>query len=180
MHCCTALHGSDEVAQAGSEMRELGAVHVVRVEEGSCQVFVVVYDAQRIESIAKRIDLSMSGVFANVTARLYDHVSPSSEKRSGQMPFGDGTGSRRKGRGLGRGRGLGMGRGRALGLSTRGNSEQTAVITIDSKKCTGCGTCISVCPTGALSIVNEKAKLDQLRCRNCRACVAACPTGAIT
>jgi len=96
------------------------------------------------------------------------------------MPFGDGTGSRGKGRGLGRGRGLVIGRGRALGLSTRGNSEQTAVITIDSKKCIGCGNCISVCPTGALSIVHEKAKLDQLRCRNCRACVAACPTGAIT
>jgi len=39
------LHGSDDFAQTGSKMRVFYTVHVARVEESSCQVFVVVYDA---------------------------------------------------------------------------------------------------------------------------------------
>lgn len=92
------------------------------------------------------------------------------------MPFGDGTGPR----GRGRGRGLGMGRGRRNGLSTQGRSAQAAVIAIDAEKCVGCGKCVSVCPTDALSLADGRAKLTQARCKGCRICVSSCPTGAIS
>jgi NAD-dependent dihydropyrimidine dehydrogenase PreA subunit len=54
------------------------------------------------------------------------------------------------------------------------------VITIDVERCTGCGACLEVCPTGALYLVDGKATVDEARCRVCDACLAACPTVAIT
>ncbi len=54
------------------------------------------------------------------------------------------------------------------------------MITIDTERCTGCGACVEVCPTGALYLVDGKAMVDETRCRECEACLAACPTGAIT
>ena len=30
---------------------------------------------------------------------------------------------------------------------------------IDEEACTGCGTCVDVCPEGALELVGDKAKL---------------------
>jgi NAD-dependent dihydropyrimidine dehydrogenase PreA subunit len=53
------------------------------------------------------------------------------------------------------------------------------VIDIDPERCTGCGACMEVCPTGALYLVEGKATVDQALCRACEACVPACPTGAI-
>ena len=103
---------------------------------------------------------------------------PVARMGSGYMPFRDGTGPKGKGRGHGRGRGLGMVQGRRL--SSQKQLAQTAAITINSEKCIGCGKCVSVCPTGALSLADGKVKLDQVRCKGCRACVDACPTGAIT
>jgi len=53
------------------------------------------------------------------------------------------------------------------------------MITIDAERCTGCGACLEVCPTGALYLVDGKASVDQALCRECEACLNACPTGAI-
>jgi len=53
------------------------------------------------------------------------------------------------------------------------------VITIDSARCTGCGACVEVCPTGALYLVDGKATMDRALCRECEACLAACPNDAI-
>jgi Fe-S-cluster-containing hydrogenase component 2 len=53
------------------------------------------------------------------------------------------------------------------------------VITIDIERCTGCGACLEVCPTGALYLVDGKATLDRALCRECEACLAACPSEAI-
>lgn len=51
---------------------------------------------------------------------------------------------------------------------------------IDRKKCTGCGECVSRCPTGALALVEGKAELVRPDlCTYCTACEDACPTGAI-
>jgi NAD-dependent dihydropyrimidine dehydrogenase PreA subunit len=53
------------------------------------------------------------------------------------------------------------------------------VITIDVARCTGCGTCIDICPTGALYLVEGKAVLDAVLCHECEACIDICATGAI-
>jgi len=50
---------------------------------------------------------------------------------------------------------------------------------LDETYCTGCGTCVEVCPTGALILVEGKAHLDDALCRGCEACIQACPVGAL-
>lgn len=50
---------------------------------------------------------------------------------------------------------------------------------VDGNKCTGCATCVKVCPTGAIAIVEEIAVINQERCNACQACVDFCPNGAI-
>jgi len=52
---------------------------------------------------------------------------------------------------------------------------------VDENKCTGCGTCIQVCPYGAIR-KNEKgfAEVIVAACKGCGCCGATCPEGAIT
>jgi heterodisulfide reductase subunit A len=52
---------------------------------------------------------------------------------------------------------------------------------VDENKCTGCGTCIAVCPYGALR-KGEKgfAEVIVAACKGCGCCGATCPEGAIT
>lgn len=45
--------------------------------------------------------------------------------------------------------------------------------------CTGCGSCVLVCPNGALSLVVDRVSLDRSRCDECGACVDVCPSGAL-
>jgi electron transfer flavoprotein alpha subunit len=51
-------------------------------------------------------------------------------------------------------------------------------IKIDLLKCTGCGTCISLCPVGVLSIEDTKCRVQE-GCTSCGACVDACSFEAI-
>ncbi len=53
--------------------------------------------------------------------------------------------------------------------------------TVDETKCSGCGTCIQVCPYGALR-KNDKglAEVIVAACKGCGCCGATCPEGAIT
>jgi Fe-S-cluster-containing hydrogenase component 2 len=51
---------------------------------------------------------------------------------------------------------------------------------VDAEKCTGCGACVDVCSTGAITLSAGLAILDQATCTECQACVDACPVGAIT
>ncbi|MBQ9792006.1 MAG: 4Fe-4S binding protein [Clostridia bacterium] len=51
---------------------------------------------------------------------------------------------------------------------------------VDSKVCVGCGTCVGVCPVGAISMEDGVAKIDNEVCIKCGACAASCPVGAIT
>lgn len=52
---------------------------------------------------------------------------------------------------------------------------------IDTEKCTGCGTCADVCPSGVFEIQEGKAVAVRPEdCIGCRACEASCPQGAIT
>jgi len=47
--------------------------------------------------------------------------------------------------------------------------------------CSGCRTCIPVCPFQAISFVHEKnkAEVNEVLCKGCGTCVAACPSGSM-
>ena len=51
----------------------------------------------------------------------------------------------------------------------------------DDKRCTHCGACIAVCPTGALYVNRETMEVifDIDKCIACELCVPACPTRAM-
>ena len=49
------------------------------------------------------------------------------------------------------------------------------------RRCTHCGACTAVCPTGALAVERHsmKVKFEQKKCSVCELCVPACPTRAM-
>ena len=51
---------------------------------------------------------------------------------------------------------------------------------IDNDACTGCGSCLEVCPPLAIVLQNEKAVIEAEFCEECGFCAAECPVGAIT
>ncbi len=50
---------------------------------------------------------------------------------------------------------------------------------VDKEKCTGCETCVSECPSEAISMAADKAKVDSDTCIDCGVCVDTCPEEAI-
>ncbi|WP_353849889.1 4Fe-4S dicluster domain-containing protein [Accumulibacter sp.] len=56
------------------------------------------------------------------------------------------------------------------------------VAVVDAMRCSGCGTCLQVCPYKAISwnALVRIADVADILCRGCGTCVAACPSGAIT
>jgi heterodisulfide reductase subunit A len=52
---------------------------------------------------------------------------------------------------------------------------------IDEAVCSGCKTCIPLCPYLAIEILehDRKARINQAICKGCGVCVAACPSGSI-
>jgi heterodisulfide reductase subunit A2 len=59
---------------------------------------------------------------------------------------------------------------------------ETLISIIDEDKCSGCKTCISICPYKAIGYDSEKgiSVINEILCRGCGSCVAACPSNAIT
>ena len=51
---------------------------------------------------------------------------------------------------------------------------------INVELCTGCGTCVDVCPVEAITIEKEKAVVDADSCVDCGTCVDECPVEAIS
>ena len=51
----------------------------------------------------------------------------------------------------------------------------------NENKCTHCGSCTAVCPTGALSVKRPEmaVEFDQQKCSVCELCVSACPPRAM-
>jgi len=52
-------------------------------------------------------------------------------------------------------------------------------VQIGGEKCTGCGLCVDACPVEAISLENDKAKVDAEKCVDCGQCVEECPNEAI-
>jgi Fe-S-cluster-containing hydrogenase component 2 len=50
---------------------------------------------------------------------------------------------------------------------------------VDETRCSGCGACVEVCTTGAISLGDGKAVINQEQCSQCEACFDACPERAI-
>lgn len=51
---------------------------------------------------------------------------------------------------------------------------------VDKSKCISCGTCVAICPVGAISFgADGKAEIDKAKCIHCGACQASCPVEAI-
>ncbi len=50
---------------------------------------------------------------------------------------------------------------------------------VDKAKCTGCKSCIDICPVEAIFINNEKAEISN-DCVECGSCVDECPNQAIS
>jgi len=50
---------------------------------------------------------------------------------------------------------------------------------VDQDKCTGCETCVSECPSEAISMADEVASVDTEACVDCGVCVDVCPAEAI-
>jgi NAD-dependent dihydropyrimidine dehydrogenase PreA subunit len=53
-------------------------------------------------------------------------------------------------------------------------------IELDHDSCFDCGTCLSLCPTGALYMTDNKSvELDENKCIYCKLCVPTCPVRAL-
>jgi heterodisulfide reductase subunit A len=59
---------------------------------------------------------------------------------------------------------------------------EAATAVIEEEFCSGCKTCISLCPYTAISFNDEKkvSIINEALCKGCGTCAAACPSGAIT
>ena len=56
-----------------------------------------------------------------------------------------------------------------------------AEVKVNSTLCVGCGSCMTVCPIGAIKYNAEgKAEIDQSQCIKCQTCASVCPMQAIT
>jgi ferredoxin len=51
----------------------------------------------------------------------------------------------------------------------------------NEERCTHCGACVTVCPTGALAMMpgSMKVAFDSNKCVACEACIPACPVRAM-
>lgn len=72
---------------------------------------------------------------------------------------------------------------RVLSMVGRGSVEvEAATAVIDEELCSGCKTCILICPYNAISFDEERkvSVINEVLCKGCGTCGAACPSGAIT
>ena len=67
---------------------------------------------------------------------------------------------------------------KAQGVHVKNASQE---VKRDNKKCTDCGACTAVCPTGALYVQRPQMNVvfDQQKCSVCELCVPACPPRAM-
>jgi uncharacterized Fe-S center protein len=65
--------------------------------------------------------------------------------------------------------------------SRRGKMAQHSTVSpkVTRKKCKGCGTCLEYCAQEAISISDDKARIDPEKCIGCGECIIVCPNQAI-
>jgi heterodisulfide reductase subunit A len=71
----------------------------------------------------------------------------------------------------------------ALVLIDKGHVEQEPnTAFVNEIECSGCKSCVPLCPYTAIAFVDEKKKavINEALCKGCGTCVAACPSGSIT
>jgi heterodisulfide reductase subunit A len=71
---------------------------------------------------------------------------------------------------------------RVLSVISKGKVELEATTSvIDEKLCSGCKTCLDLCPYKAITFEEAKklANINEALCKGCGTCAAACPAGAI-
>ena len=51
---------------------------------------------------------------------------------------------------------------------------------IDKSKCIGCGTCVGICPVGAIEMKEGRAEIIIEKCIGCHSCMGVCPVDAIS
>jgi heterodisulfide reductase subunit A len=72
--------------------------------------------------------------------------------------------------------------GKALSLIGLGEIEVPGTTAfIDEELCSGCKSCLDICPYNAISFVEEKTRsvVNEVQCKGCGTCVATCPSAAI-
>jgi len=52
-------------------------------------------------------------------------------------------------------------------------------VKVNLKKCTGCGSCVDICPVQAIDIKKDKAVISD-ECVECGACINECPNEALS
>lgn len=52
--------------------------------------------------------------------------------------------------------------------------------TINEKRCTGCGACIRVCPSGTITMEGDRCEVTGTESLSCGHCMAVCPESAVT
>ena len=55
----------------------------------------------------------------------------------------------------------------------------STAIDISPITCFGCGACIMICPTHAITLSERLAKVELIECTECDLCVPMCPVEAI-
>jgi len=73
--------------------------------------------------------------------------------------------------------------GKALSLISRGEVEvEGATAFIVEELCSGCKSCLDICPYKAITFSeeNKKSAVNEVLCKGCGTCVATCPSSAIT
>lgn len=73
---------------------------------------------------------------------------------------------------------------RAANILSKKELESEPLISfVDEDLCSGCSTCILICPYNAIELVKEDkkshAKVNEALCMGCGACVVSCPSGAM-
>jgi uncharacterized Fe-S center protein len=65
--------------------------------------------------------------------------------------------------------------------SRKGKLAQHSTVSpkVKRKRCEGCGECVAYCAQHAISLIDEKARIDPKKCVGCGECIIVCPNQAI-